>query len=139
VKRQARRRRQAAGCCPDIGDRCGVSALPRVGQAIHVLDRPQHVEVIDGFAILARLDHLAHQQGHNLVVAIAIVLIPGQDEEAVIRLGPLNIGIHVVLQPLIALLNGAAVHVMVEVRHNDGHGRQLAEVRREIAGKGHVV
>jgi len=75
--------------------------------------------VVDRFRILAGHDHLPHEDGRYAVALAAIVLIEGHDEEAIVVHGPLRVPVQVLLQPAIALLDRAVVHVVVEVRYHE--------------------
>ena len=71
-----------------------------VGQAIHPLDGAPDVVGIDVLVVIARLDHLTCEDSRDLVVqSRVVVLIPGYDEQAVVRLSPLGVTAHVGLQP----------------------------------------
>src|SRR5262249_42000358 len=130
--------RSGGAARPDVADGGGAGALAGIWQAVHVLKGAQHVEVVDVPAVLPRLDPLVIEDRGYLVVLAAVVLVPGDDQEAVVRLGPLGVGIDVVLQPGIALLDRTVVHVVLDVRDDEGDGRQLGVVRWPVAGVGHV-
>src|ERR1700730_7617175 len=86
----------AAGRRPDICDRCRAGRAARVAEAVHVLDRAQHAVVVDRLAVASRRDPGPHEDRRDLIVAaIVVVLVPGQDEEAVVGLGPLVVAVEV--------------------------------------------
>jgi len=96
-----------------------VSANSCVGEAVHIFESTQQVEVVDRLEILAGNDHLPYEDGSYAVALAAIVLVKGHDEKAVVGQGPLYVSVQVLLQPAIALLDGAIVHVVVEVRYHE--------------------
>jgi hypothetical protein len=71
--------------------------------------------VVDRLGILAGHDHLPHEDGGYAVALTPIVLVEGHDEEAIVGHGPLRVAVHMLLQPAIAFLDRAVVHVVVEV------------------------
>ena len=75
--------------------------------------------MVDQLRILAGHDHLSHEDGGYAVALAAIVLVEGHDQEAVVGHGPLRVSAQVQLQPAIALLDAAVVHVVVEVRYHE--------------------
>jgi len=105
-----------------------------VRQSIKVFNGTQNIEVVNGFSKLSLLHHRSHKNGGNVVTVEIVVLIPGHDQQAVVGLGKLNVAINVLLQPGIALGNGAVMHVVIEIGIDNGDGGQVGEVRRE-AGK----
>lgn len=72
--------------------------------------------MVDQLRILAGHDHLPNEDRGYAVALGAVVLVEGHDKKAVVGHGPLHIGVQVLLQPAIALLDRAVVHVVVEVR-----------------------
>jgi hypothetical protein len=107
-------------------------------QAIEVLDRPQHVEVIDALAELPGFNHRPKEDSGNLIALCAVILIPGDNQQAVMSFCKLDIWVDVGLQPGIALLDGAVMHVVVQIGHHDGDGGQGGEVCRK-AGEGQIA
>jgi len=75
--------------------------------------------MVDQLRILAGHDHLPHEDGRYAVPLAAIVLVEGDNEKAVVGGGPLDVTVQVLLQPAIALLDRAVVHVVVEVRYHE--------------------
>jgi hypothetical protein len=65
------------------------------------------------------------------VVRICVVLIPGHDEQAVVRLGPLGVGVHMGLQPRVARGDPGVVHVIDRIGDDETQLRQRGVVRRE--------
>jgi hypothetical protein len=86
--------------------------------------------------------------GPKKMVGIWLLWVPSSssqvdDQQAVVRLRKLNIGIYVGLQPGVGLLNGAIVHVVVQVGNYDRDGGQGSEVggkacEWQVARRGHV-
>lgn len=75
--------------------------------------------MVDQFRILTGHDHLAHENGGDAVALAAIVLVEGNDKKTVVGRSPLRVTVKVLLQPAIALLDRAVVHVIVEVRYHE--------------------
>jgi hypothetical protein len=75
--------------------------------------------VVDRLGILAGYDHLPHEDSGYAVTLAAIVLVKGHDEKAFVAQGPLHVSAQVLLQPAIALLDAAVVHVVVEVGYHE--------------------
>jgi hypothetical protein len=75
--------------------------------------------VIDRLGILAGHDHLSHEDGGYAVALAAIVLVESHNEEAVVRHSPLHVGVQVLFQPGVTLLDRAVVHVVVEVGYHE--------------------
>ena len=75
--------------------------------------------MVDQLRILAGHDHLPHKDGGYTVPLAAIVLVESDNEKAVVGGGPLHVRVQVLLQPAIALLDSAIVHVVVEVRYHE--------------------
>ena len=75
--------------------------------------------MVDQLRILAGHDHLPHEDGGYAVPLAAIVLVEGDNEKAVVRRGPLHVTVQVLLQPAIALLDRAVVHVVVEIGYHE--------------------
>jgi len=73
--------------------------------------------MVDQLRILPRHNHLPHEDGGYAVPLATIVLVEGDNEKAVVGGGPLHVTAQVLLQPAIALLDRAVVHVVVEVRY----------------------
>src|SRR5690349_15683324 len=102
-----------------------------MSQAVKVFQRAQNVKVVDSLAELPLLDHRAHKDRGNLVVAGVVVFIPGYNEETVVGLRKLNIAVDVLLQPSVALGHSSVVHIIVEVRDYKGDGGQIREIGGE--------
>ena len=75
--------------------------------------------MVDQLRILAGHDHLPHEDGGYAVALAAIVLVEGHDQETVVGHGPLHVSVQVLLQPAIALLDRAVVHVVVEAGYHE--------------------
>ncbi len=80
----------------------------------------------------ARCHRLAVEHGRDAVAAERVVLVEGDDEEAVVGLGPGGVGAQVVLQPGVAGGHRAVVHVAAQVRDDEGDLRQRRVVGREL-------
>jgi hypothetical protein len=66
------------------------------------------------------------------VIGLAVViLIESEDEQAVVRLCPLDIAIEVLLKPGVTLLNAAIVHIVEEIWDHEGQGGQRRVIGRE--------
>ena len=75
--------------------------------------------MVDQLRIPAGHDHLPHEDGGYAVSLAAIVLVEGDNEKAVVGGGPLHVTVQMLLQPGIALLDRAVVHVVIEVRYHE--------------------
>ena len=75
--------------------------------------------MVDQLRVLAGHDHLPHEDGGYAVPLAAIVLVEGDNEKAVVGGGPLHVTGQMLLQPAIALLNRAVVHVVVEIGYHE--------------------
>ena len=117
---------------PDLGDGGCIGACTGVGQAVEVLDRTQDVVMRDLLAVAAGLYHGSDEERRNPVVFVLTVLVPGHDQQTIVLLCPLNIGLQVFLEPTIAVLNRlgmlSMVHVVDLVRDDDAHGRECGVI-----------
>ena len=95
--------------------------------------------MIDRQAVRTGRHHRPDEKGWNVIAGATIVLIPGHDQQAVVRPRPLDVAVEVNAQPGVALLDRATVHVVINIGHDDRHGRQLCVIRWEVAGERHVV
>jgi len=75
--------------------------------------------MVDQLRIPAGHDHLPHEDGGYAVPLAPIVFVEADNEKAVVGRGPLDVTVQVLLQPAIALLDRAVVHVVVEVRYHE--------------------
>ena len=75
--------------------------------------------MVNQLRILSGHDHLSHEDGGYAVALAAIVLVEGHNQEAVVGHGPLRVSVQVLLQPAIALLDAAVVHVVVKVGYHE--------------------
>ena len=65
------------------------------------------------------LHHRAKEDRRDMVVRAVVVLVGGDDEQAVVGDSPRKIGVdNVRFQPVVGLLNGAVMHVVGLVRHH---------------------
>ena len=69
--------------------------------------------------ILTGDDHPPYEDGGYPIALAAIVLVEGHDQKAVVCQGPLYVSVQVLLQPAVALLDRAVVHVVVEVGYHE--------------------
>ena len=107
---------RSGGLTPTVSDRGSCRTIVGVGQSICILQRAQDSVVRNGFAIPTDLDHGTNKNGGDLVILRAIILIPCHNQQAIVGLRPLDIGIDVQLEPAIGLLDGAIVHIIIDVR-----------------------
>ena len=75
--------------------------------------------MVDQLRIPAGHDHLPHEDGGYAVPLATIVFVEADNEKAVVGRGPLDVTVQVLLQPAIALLDRAVVHVVGEVRYHE--------------------
>ena len=89
--------------------------------------------MIKVFAVSAWLDVLAYDQSRDSVRnhVFGIVLIPGDDQQRIVRLAPSSVGGNVIFQPCIASSDGSVVHVVLQARDDPANGGQLSEISRE--------
>src|SRR5579859_1564755 len=113
-----------------VCDRGGGRAGARVGQAVSLLDRAQHVVVVDFLAVPAGLDVRTGEDRGDVVACCLVVGVPGQDQQAVVRRRPGDVAADVVLQPGVAHGDRRAVHVVDQVGIDERDGGQAA-----IAGR----
>ena len=120
------------GDLPDLGEGSCIDARAGVGKAVEVFDRAQDVLVGDSLVVVTGLHHGADEERRNPVILFLIVLIPGHDQQTVVLLCPLDVGIQVFLEPTIAGLNRlgifSVVHVVDLVRHDHAHGREFGVI-----------
>jgi hypothetical protein len=83
---------------PHVGDRGGGLAVPGVGQPVGVFDGAQHAVVVDALVVEAGFDHRTGEDRGDVVVVgrVAVVLVPGDDQEAVVGLCPSQVVVEVV-------------------------------------------
>src|SRR5437870_835952 len=82
-----------------VGERHGACRAPKGRQAIRVLDRAEHGVVVDLFRVAAARHVRAVKDRGNVIAAAAVILVPRDDQQAVVRLGPLGVGVDVCLGP----------------------------------------
>ena len=75
--------------------------------------------MVNRLDILARHDHRPHKDCGYTVALAAIVLVKSHDEQAVIGHRPLYVSVQMLLQPGIALLDRAIVHVVVQIGYHE--------------------
>src|SRR5262245_29054492 len=101
---------------PDGRDGGGVGRVTRLGQAVHLLESGQHAVVVDLLVVGARLHVRAVDDGGDLVAAAlpgAVVLVPRDDQQAVVGHGPVGVVGQVAVQPGVARRDRSVVHVVV--------------------------
>lgn len=85
--------------------------------------------------IATGLDHGADEERWDSVVFILIILIPGHDQQTVVCLCPLDIGIQVFPEPPVTGSNPirvpAVVHVVGLAWHDHAHSREVTVFGRE--------
>ncbi len=110
---------------------CGSPGVSR--EAIHLLKGAEQVVVRPGArgdCAVAKIGPV--ENGWDLVVLVVVVLIPRDDEKAVVGSGPDGVGVEVVAQPIITHLARAVVHVVELVGNDEAHGGELGKVGREL-------
>ena len=78
-----------------------------------------------------------------MVAVCAIVFVPCHNQQAIVRFDKLDIGAKIILKPGVSLRDGAIMHVVIEIRNDEGDRRQGSEVSRKtrkglVAGAGHI-
>src|SRR5438067_10923646 len=147
------------GVVTDAGARRIRLLMPRARQFVHGFQRAQQRDVVDhqGFSI-SRLDMRAGDDCRDTVLRragshaavlhdcrigraaqiglVVVVLVEGDDEEAVMGLGPLVIAVEIFREPAVArgdrLLRRAVMHVVLLVGDHESDGGKLVVVGREI-------
>src|SRR5271163_4032775 len=69
---------------PDGGDRGRVRGVTSLGQPVHLFQGGKHVVVADLLVVGSRLDVRAIYHRRDLVAIRVVVLVPGQDQQAVV-------------------------------------------------------
>ena len=85
----------------------------------------------DALAIPAGPHHRSDKDGRDAIARGVVIFVPGQEQQAVVRLRPLHVAIEVTAQPAVGLTDGSAVHVVGLVRHNEAERRQFRVIRGE--------
>ena len=75
--------------------------------------------MVDQLGILAGHDHLPDENGRYAVALAAVVLVESHYQQAVVRQCPLHVTVQVLMQPAVALLNRAVMHVVVQVWYHE--------------------
>src|SRR5436853_2389685 len=147
------------GVVTDAGARRIRLLMPRARQFVHGLQRAQQRDMVDhqGFSISRfdmragddRRDTVLRRAGAHAAVLhdrrigqaaqiglVVVVFVEGDDEEAVMSLGPLVIAVEIFREPAIArgdrLLGCAVMHVVLLVGDHESDGGKLVVVGREI-------
>src|SRR5262245_10932084 len=115
---------------PDVGNGFRARARPGVGQPVHVLQGAEDAVVGDVLAVTSRADVRPVEDGRDLVAVTAAeqrdfedgaVLVPGDDQQAVVTPRPARVPAEIGVYPPIPVVARAGVHVMTLVRHDDRH------------------
>ena len=114
-----------------------------MSQSIKVFKGAKHVEVADRLGELALFHHGADEDRWNLIVAGVVILVPGNDQKAIVSLRKLDVPVQVLFEPGITLRDRAVMHIVVEIRNDESERGQCVEVSREtrerlVGGCGHV-
>jgi hypothetical protein len=109
------RRRWRLRVSPRVCDGRGGRAQSRRRQSVRGLKCAQHTVVVGVLGVGAGPHLLAQKDGGDLVGLAVIVLVPGDHEQAVVGFGPGRVVAEVLAQPGVALLDGAVVHVVLNV------------------------
>ena len=105
---------------PGVGDCHTLRCVVSVGQAVDVFDGAEGVVVVDGLAVLTGLDMCSYEDCGDVVCVGAVVFVPGQDEQAVMRFRPLDVVVQVVFEPGVGCGNRPIVHVVLQVGDDEG-------------------
>ena len=93
----------------------------------------QEVIVSIGVVVGARNNIGAIQNRRHLVSFGPVVLIPDHHQKGLVSHGPLRVCADVDAEPLICLSDRAVMHVVVQIRDDEGNVRKL---RKVVRGKG---
>src|SRR3712207_9281100 len=69
--------------------------------------------------------HRPDEEGRDRVRGGAAVLVEGDDQQAVVRAGPLDVAAQLLLRPRVAGRHVAVVHVVAQVRRSEEHTSEL--------------
>ena len=103
--------------------------------------------MVDRLAVTAGIDVRSDEnRGYELVIGLAVrsVLVPREDQEAVVGPRPLDVTIHIGSKPCVARLDhlgdaAAIVHFVILIRNDEGDGRQLRVVGGKVIRRGEAV
>ena len=122
----------ARGRFPDVGDRCRNGACTGVGKPIELLNRAQDIVVGDPLPVSTGLHHGPDEKGYNPVILFSVIFVPRHDQQAIVLLRPLNVGIQTFQNPTITGPNRLrvlpVVHAVDLVRHDHAYCRELAVI-----------
>src|SRR2546430_6251863 len=77
-------------------------------------------------------DGAAGDEGEDVIAGGVVGLVEGDDQGAGVLPGPLHVPVEVIAAPGVAGGDGAVVHVVAQVRDDEGDGGQ----RRVVGGEG---
>src|SRR5579864_8122170 len=95
---------------PHVGNGFRARARPGVGQPVHVLERAEDAVVGDALAVASRADVRPVEDGRDLVAVTAAeqrdletgaVLVPGDDQQAVVAARPARVPAEIGLYPAV--------------------------------------
>src|SRR5260370_37501441 len=74
--------------------------------------------------------------GETVILSLVIVLVESYDQKTIVSLSPLIVAVEILPKPSITGWNAlrclAVMHIVIEVRNNEGDSRQLGIVTRKI-------
>src|ERR1700743_184208 len=73
---------------PDVAQAPGIGRGPHRLGTLHIREHARQVVVAHFLGIAAGLHVLPHHDGHDAVVVRAVVLVPSDDQQAVVAHGP---------------------------------------------------
>src|SRR4051812_9937686 len=115
--------RSSGSPAPDPGDRRALGGLADRREPVHVGEGAQQRVVVDALIARPRPDPRADDRRGDVVVLRAVVLVEGDDEEAVVRRRPAHVPGQMVASPPVAGGDPAVMHVVAEVGDDEGVGR----------------
>lgn len=72
------------------------------------------------FIILTNFDHWANENSWNVVALPAIILIPSDNKQTIVRFCPLHKRIKMLFEPAIPLLDTPIVHIIEQIGYDKG-------------------
>ena len=91
--------------CPDVDDRRRTGACTRVGKPVEILNRAQNIVVGNTLSVSTGPHHRSDKERCDPVILFPVIFVPRHDQEAIVLLRPLNVGIQVCLEPAVTALN----------------------------------
>ena len=86
-------------------DGCRIGACAGVGKPIEILNRAQDIVVGNTLSVSTGLHHRSDKERCDPVILFPVIFVPRHDQEAIVLLRPLDIGIQVCLEPAVTGLN----------------------------------